>query len=887
MEKTPFHDYHTARALEALPCEDRFAPVYASSNSKIYPFQIAAADFALRSLYQKGAILCDEAGLGKSHEAMLIITQKWLEGRRRILLAIPNADLLFQWMELIDKFYSVPYVVLTDRAQWDAVISENEPNPFLQDAVVITTYDFAAGHEDEAKAVPWDLAAFEEANALSAVYQEGNQQAKALKRIAGSAFKLLLTGTPIEKNIMDLYGLIWFIDEAILPDEQEFLARYLRRPERYPELSELVRPYCFRTLRVQAQGYAKVPRRVLLTYEYTSSSQERKLYDLLYSYINQPVKLAFPEMDQYDLALRLLGLQGSSTAAVLQTIRGVIKRLERMPNAAGELAQWREMETAALEVKRDAKAFELLSALKLGFAMIQKRGGARKAVIFTESVETQNMLFPLMDSKYKTLLYRGGADHSAIQAFKRDGEVLISTDNGARGFNLEEASFVIHYDLPYNTLKMEQRIDRCHRLGQENDVLSLAFLNQHNLADVRKLELASKRTLVSDGVFGLTDSVLGGFAGDLKGGVQSAAAQLRTRTQVEADFQQVLTLHEEENRKAVSDAENVLFTTFTRELVQKVNLSPRYVSRRAEELNQALWQLVKTFFLRYNETNTDCVFVIDEEAKTVTATEYQELPVLFYYWTGSRNRPYRSQKRYGMGSEFKPRAGRITFSSVIGQGILHELECADFGTLTVEGDVEPCQIGLYTVTLTGGGIRREAPVLCGMTASGRALGQDECETILSLPVKGFAEEGPCSPHWLKRGGPPHELDKLVPVGALLEREAEKLSPAQAEELERMKLRVNGQKAALARKLDALEVRLRALEVERDAVTGDRLKRLALEKEATRLRRELMKGRERQFFDAMRLDVELEEQVKKFAEQEKLTAKITREFVIIIGGLTDG
>lgn len=239
----------------------------------------------------------------------------------------------------------------------------------------------------------------------------------------------------------------------------------------------------------------------------------------------------------------------------------------------------------------------------------------------------------------------------------------------------------------------------------------------------------------------------------------------------------------------------MLFTTFTRELAQRVNLSPRYIDRRANELNEALWRLVKSFFLRYNETNSDSVFVIDEEAKTVTATEYQELPVLFYYWTGSRNRPYRSQKRYGMGGGFKPRAGRITFSSVIGQDILHE------------------------------------------------------------------------------------LDKLVPVGVLLEREAEKFSPAQAEELERMKLRCNGQKAALARKLDWLEVQVKALETERDAITGDRLKRLALEKEVTRLRRELMKGRESQFFDAMRLDVELEEQVKKFAEQEKLTAKVTREFVV--------
>ena len=179
----------------------------------------------------------------------------------------------------MEKFYSVPYVILSTRAQWDALAIADEPNPFLQDAVVITTYDFAAGHEDEAGAVPWDLAVFEEANALSTVYQEGNQQAKALKRIAGGAFKLLLTGTPIEKNIMDLYGLIWFIDETVLPDGREFLARYLRRPERYPELAELVRPYCFRTLRIQAADYAKVPRRVLLTYEYTPSPQEQMLYD--------------------------------------------------------------------------------------------------------------------------------------------------------------------------------------------------------------------------------------------------------------------------------------------------------------------------------------------------------------------------------------------------------------------------------------------------------------------------------------------------------------------------------------------------------------------------------------------------------------------------------
>lgn len=169
---------------------------------------------------------------------------------------------------------------------------------------------------------------------------------------------------------MDLYGLIWFIDETVLPDEREFLARYLRRPEHYPELSERVRPYCFRTLRAQAQSYA--------------------------------------------LALRLLGLQGSSTTAILQTIRGVIKRLEQMPNTQGELIQWRQMEDAAKAVGQDAKAAELLDALHLGFTAIEKRGAAKKAIIFTESVETQKMLFRLLRDRYKTLLSHGGADHTAI-----------------------------------------------------------------------------------------------------------------------------------------------------------------------------------------------------------------------------------------------------------------------------------------------------------------------------------------------------------------------------------------------------------------------------------------------------------------------------------------
>ena len=621
--------------------------------------------------------------------------------------------------------------------------------------------------------------------------------------------------------------------------------------------------------------------RVLLTVEYTPGKAERQLYDLLYAYINQPEKRAFPEMNQYDLALRLLGLLGSSTAAILQTIKGIVKRLQGLENAADELSQWQEIQTAAESIPQDAKAGELLTVLKQGFSLMKKTGAKQKAVIFTESVETQKMLQNLLSDRYRTLAYNGSADYSVIRQFKEDGEVLISTDNGAKGFNLEEAAFIIHYDLPYNTLKLEQRIDRCHRLGQENDVLSVAFIDKNNFADVRKLELVNKRMLVTDGVFGITDDVLGGFTDDVKAAFPVIAQRLRPRAQIEQAYRQTLSTHEEDNRQTVSAAEDILFTTFTKELADKVKINPKYVNRRGQELNNDLWEITKWFFTRYNEKNDDCRFVIDETTRTITATEYRELPVLFYYWTGSRNRPYRSQKMYGMAKDFKPKAGQITLSSIIGRGILHELECANEGVLTIPAVQESCQIALYTVTLVSGSSRTEHAVLCGLTDSGKALDDAACRSIFDLPVESSTEDERRSPHWLKGTSRPHPLDRLVPSDKMMAEQLERLSPAQAEEMERMRQQVSADKAALSRELNTLDSQVQQAQAELEAVTGDRLKRLAAQKKINQLRQEYMKRQENQFFDAMRLDMELEEKMKSFAEKQKLTARVQREFVVTI------
>ena len=108
----------------------------------------------------------------------------------------------------------------------------------------------------------------------------------------------------------------------------------------------------------------------------------------------------------------------------------------------------------------------------------------------------------------------------------------------------------------------------------------------------------------------------------------------------------------------------------------------------------------------YIPSITDCFFEIDDTAQTITATRYESLPTLFYYWNGSRNRKYQSLKAYGMAKDFKPRSGRITFSSIIGQGILREVECADTGCCYVpnlEPEMENAEIALYSVEISSPG----------------------------------------------------------------------------------------------------------------------------------------------------------------------------------------
>ena len=859
MLQTPFHAYYTAMKLNMLQDEDTYLPVFAEGKIDVYPYQVAAALFAVRNPYQKGVILCDEAGMGKSHEAMLIISQSWYEGKNNILVAIPNPDLLVQWAEMISEKYSIPF----------CIASEN--NSFAYDGIVLTTYDYLTQNIDKADKINWDIVVFEEANALSSVYQDentfmgasGSKQAKLLKKFSKNTFKILLTGTPIEKNIMDLYGLIYFIDEELLPDPDTYMKRYLRKPENYVELAGKVSKYCFRTLRSQAKQYAKIPERLHITLEYEASEKEKELYNLLFAYIEKPDKIAFPQMEQYDLALMLLGLLSSSTAAIRMSLKNIIKRLD----ISEEKQEFEKMLAVAEDITEDTKSKLLLAALEKLFPLLKKLGANKKAVIFTESVETQKYLYALLKDKYKTLVYNGqsNVDYTVIKQFKADGEILISTDNGAKGYNLEESALVINYDLLYNTLKMEQRIDRVHRINQQNDCIVLSFINKDNFADVRKLELVSKRHILSDGVFGVSDAVIGGFCDDLDKAIKSLNA--RTKAQVEKDYQTTLSQNEDENRQLVESAEDILFTTFTKELSDKIKITPQYVEEKSKAVNDELWELTRYYFEEYNKTHDDCYFEINQNNRTIKATNYTQLPHLFYYPTNSGNKAYKAIK------EFK----KLSLLSPLSKGITFNIGCSDYGSITA--DCENCTIALYLIKLYAG--RREIksiPVLVGVTTDNRMLSYSECESILNSPVYSYEEQGDRKPYWLK-SGKFDKMDGLVNLDEYVKKEEEKLTLLQHEEIDRMKLAAANKKNNLLHSLDYIELDMKQAEKEKESVRSDRLKLLMIERKISVLKNELSKRKEGLFFEEMQIDVDLEKQINEFLGREKITAKAERQFVM--------
>lgn len=420
------------------------------------PHQVEAALFAFRSPLSNGAILADEVGLGKTIEAGLVISQRWAERKRKILIIVPS-NLRKQWsQELQEKFFIPSYIL--ERKSFNNEIKKGNLNPFDQQEIIICSFQFARSEEAYVKLISWDLVVIDEAHRLRNVYKASNKIANSIKQSLDGAPKILLTATPLQNSLLELYGLVSFVDEYAFGDLKSFRSQYSRIDSNttYDELKARLKPICIRTLRRQVQEYIRYTNRIPLTQEFIPTEHEQKLYELVSSYLQSEKLYALPQSQRQLMTLILRKLLASSTYAIAGTIEALTKRLdaivdrhklpyeeltaelekdienldeisdewkeddeepaeevftlEEVEEIKQESARLKEFFDLAKSIQKNSKGEVLLTALKRGFQEAERLGAKRKALIFTESTRTQKYLFGLLSEteyKNKVMLFNG------------------------------------------------------------------------------------------------------------------------------------------------------------------------------------------------------------------------------------------------------------------------------------------------------------------------------------------------------------------------------------------------------------------------------------------------------------------------------------------------
>ncbi len=295
---TAYHAKYLASDLvrrRSSDSSDRLAVAVAGAQVDMNPHQVDAALFAFASPLSKGALLADEVGLGKTIEAGLVISQRWAEGKRRILIIAPS-NLRKQWHQELNEKFFIPCAILESKS-YNAGVKAGNFRPFEQpDHVVICSYQFARNKAADVHATPWHLVVIDEAHRLRNVYKPSNVIANTLKGALAERNKLLLTATPLQNSLLELYGLVSFIDEHTFGDLKSFREQFANTSQdrTFQTLKERLKPICHRTLRRQVTAYVPYTKRHAILEEFNPDEAEDKLYNLVTAYLQRENLQALP-----------------------------------------------------------------------------------------------------------------------------------------------------------------------------------------------------------------------------------------------------------------------------------------------------------------------------------------------------------------------------------------------------------------------------------------------------------------------------------------------------------------------------------------------------------------------------------------------------------------
>lgn len=680
---------------------EKLSSTLSNAQVDLNPHQIEAALFAFRSPLSKGAILADEVGLGKTIEAGLVLSQKWAERKRSILLIVPSS-LRKQWNDELSEKFFLPSIILEAKS-FNQYIKDGNLNPFNQeDKIIICSYHFARSKSPYIKQTKWDLAVIDEAHRLRNVYKTSNKIAREIKNALAEVPKILLTATPLQNSLLELYGLVSIIDDHVFGDLKSFKSNYARvsreqdiyeselglvepKQEMFVDLRKRLKPVCIRTLRRQVLEYINYTERKPITQDYIPTEQEIELYDGMSEYLQRKKLYALPFSQRQLITMILRKLLASSSFAIASTLDKLVYKLDQLildtkakiPSQEGDTVgieqnfesfeevsdEWiddeekednddekeqgeltkedivlMEQEKADLEKFRNlaqkiytnSKGDALLIALKKGFEMTAELGAKKKAIIFTESTITQRYLVEtlLADTyKDKIVLFNGSnndekskeiyknwltknkdtdkvtgsktADTRAalIEYFRDEAEIMIATEAGAEGVNLQFCSLVINYDLPWNPQRIEQRIGRCHRYGQKHDVVVINFVNRKNAADSRVYDLLDQKFKLFKGVFGASDEVLGSIESgvDFEKRIAGIYQTCRTSEDINNAFDKLQDEMDESIQSNLSDTRQKLLENFDTEVSDKLKINQRESEAYLETFQQWLWDVTRYY----------------------------------------------------------------------------------------------------------------------------------------------------------------------------------------------------------------------------------------------------------------------------------------------------
>ena len=722
---TSFHAKYFAHELtrrHAAKDAGRLSQSLFDASVDLNPHQIEAALFALKSPLSKGVLLADEVGLGKTIEAGIVLCQYWSERRRQLLVICP-ASLRKQWALELEEKFNLPTVVL-DAKTWRDALKKGQ-SPLGQKAVVIMSYNYANKMRDELKAIAWDLVVVDEAHKLRNAYRESNKIGQGIRWATEDCRKLLLTATPLQNSLLELYGLSTLIDEHLFGDVNAFRSQYVSAGGDLNGLRQRLSGFCRRTLRNQVTEYIRYTERRAITRPFRPTDDEHQLYEAVSAFLLRTNSYAIPHRQRHLTELILRKLLASSSIAIAGTLETMKVRLEALrdekiqddPEFAEQLIAEEDIEEDLLDeileidppeekdnvplatidrkqlkeeidllaqlalwarsIGTDTKTRSLLSALEIGFQQMATTGAQRKALIFTESRRTQAYLNEYLqangyrgqvvqfsgtnNSHEATAIYEGwltanqGTGRIAgsrdidirtalIEHFRDQASIMIATEAAAEGVNIQFCSLVINYDLPWNPQRVEQRIGRCHRYGQQHDVVVINFLNERNEADRRVLELLTEKFNLFNGVFGASDDVLGSIESgvDFEKRILSIYQQCRTPAEIDAAFKTLQAEMDERIQARMTVTRKMLLENFDEDVHERLRIQLSDANAQLDRFSKRFWSLTH-FMLHERAQFDDAALAFDltkPPSEDIAAGRYH----LISKATPSANRPHTSEK---------------------------------------------------------------------------------------------------------------------------------------------------------------------------------------------------------------------------------------------------